>query len=78
MPCMHKGLVRSRHTQNLVKYQIERSESEIQGHPWLLSKFKDSLGYRRCCLRGKEKKRRRQERKRKSEVYERFLQNVNV
>lgn len=35
---------------------MEAETSEAQGHPWLHSKFKVSLGYIRPHLKGKKKK----------------------
>lgn len=38
------------------EFGAEAGRAEIQGHSWLHSKFKTSLGYKRPCLKMKERK----------------------
>jgi len=40
----------------LVLGRCKTRGSKVQGHPWLHSKFKSSLGYTRLCLRKGEKR----------------------
>lgn len=35
---------------------VEAGGLGVQGHPWLQSEFEGSLGYVRCCLKNKNKR----------------------
>jgi hypothetical protein len=41
-------------TCNLSTWQVEAGESRVQGHPWLYSEFKTSMGYMRLFLKSEE------------------------
>lgn len=49
------------HTYNLSIRVVEARESEVQGLPWLHSKFKANLGYRRPYLKKGRREGRRKE-----------------
>lgn len=38
----------------LNNWAVEADESEVQGQPWLLSKFKATMSHKRSCLKKKE------------------------
>lgn len=39
------------HTCDLSMWKVEKDAAEVQGHPWLKSKFKARLGYIVACLK---------------------------